>query len=68
MGGGGRGSAFRNYDAKNTDYLHVKIVIIYVLLSFLDPFSCDLLSRRMFAEALLECYKSLGPVLPMPFL
>ena len=35
----------------------VKIVIIYLLFSFLSPFSCNLLGWRMFSEALLECQK-----------
>ena len=38
-------------------------MIIYVLFSFLGPFSCDLLGRRLLAEALLECQKSSGPFL-----
>ena len=39
----------------------MKIVIICALFSFLSPFSRDLLGQRMFAEASLECQKSLGP-------
>ena len=45
----------------------MKIVILYALFSFLSPFSRDLLSWRIFAEASFECQKNLGPVLPVPF-
>ena len=76
-GGGQQPSATMKLGAKiiyidfHEDILYfcniVKIVILYGLLSFRSPFSCDLLRRRMFDEAWLECYKSLGPVLPAPF-
>ena len=39
----------------------MKIAIIYVLFSYLSPFSCNLVSRRMFAAALLEMPEEFRP-------